>query len=153
LEYVVYTAPTNLSNRVGSIDTKALSTAWVRVSTASIAAVHATRRRLVIISPRVLGALSSTKPYLIGIPLTLGIPALGVFAGLKLAHDPHFANGNTPLVDAIVGAGLALLSAFFTAVRWFGLLGALAIAGFVLLAILLLCARLIGANVLALFRR
>jgi hypothetical protein len=32
-------------------------------------------------------------------------------------------------------------------------LGALAIWGFVMLAIFLLCARLVGANVLALFRR
>ena len=52
-----------------------------------------------------------------------------------------------------MNAALFLLTVFFTGVNRIGLLGALAIAGFVLLAIFLLCARLIGANVLALFRR
>jgi hypothetical protein len=150
---VVYTAPTDLSNRPGSIDTKALSTAWTRVSGASMTAVNAARRGIVSISPHALRVLSSTGAYLIGIPLAIAVPALGIFAGLKLAQDPRFAGGNSPLIDAVVSMGLVLLSAFFMFVRWFGLLGALALTGFVVLAIFLLCAWLIGANVLALFRR
>ena len=150
---MVYTAPTDLSNRVGSIDTKALSTAWTRVSAASVSAANAIHRRAAKISPRTFKVMSSTESYLIGIPLTVAVPALGIFLGLKLSHDPRFASGNSPLIDAVVNAALLLLSAFFTAVRWFGLLGAIAIAAFLVLAIFLLCARLIGANVLALFRR
>ena len=98
-------------------------------------------------------AISSTKAYLIGIPLTIAIPVAGVFLGLRLAHDPRFANSKSPLVDVVVFAGFFLISVFFTCVRWFGLLGAIAIAVFVVLAIFLLVARLVGANVLALFRR
>jgi hypothetical protein len=116
-------------------------------------AVNAARRGIVSISPHALRVLSSTGAYLIGIPLAIAVPALGIFAGLKLAQDPRFAGGNSPLIDAVVSMGLVLLSAFFMFVRWFGLLGALALTGFVVLAIFLLCAWLIGANVLALFRR
>jgi hypothetical protein len=97
-------------------------------------------------------ATSSSKAYLIGIPLTLAIPIAGVFLGLRLAHNPRFADKG-PVLEPVVAAGFFLLSAFFTCVRWFGLLGALAIWGFVVLAIFLLCARLVGANVLALFRK
>ena len=70
---------------------------------------------------------------------------------MRLAQNPVLDQG--PVVGAVVNAALFLLTVFFTGVNRIGLLGALAIAGFVLLAIFLLCARLIGANVLALFRR
>lgn len=43
---------------------------------------------------------------------------------MRLAHNPRFANDKSPLVDGVVGAGFFLLSAFFTCVRWFGILGA-----------------------------
>jgi asparagine N-glycosylation enzyme membrane subunit Stt3 len=103
-----------LGNRLGT-----------RFETASIIAISAVHRRVVVAAPRALRAISSTKAYLIGIPLTLAIPVAG---------------------------GFLLLTALFTTVRWFGLLGAIAIT-FLVLAILLLCARLVGASVLALFRR
>jgi hypothetical protein len=135
------------------MDTKAISAAWSRFEAASIVAINAVYRRAVVFVPRVLGAFSSTKAYLIGIPLTIAVPVAGVFLGLKLAHNPRFANDKGPMLDAIVGAGFFLLSAFFTGVRWLGPLGAVAIAAFIGLAIFLLCARLIGASVLALFRR
>jgi hypothetical protein len=142
-----------LSNRVGSFDTKALTAAWSRFETVAIAVINALYRRAIVIAPRALRILSSTKLYLVGIPLALGIPAAGVFLGLKLAHNPLFANDKSPLVDAFVGVGFFLVGAFFKSVRWLGLLGAVAIAVFLGLTIVLLCARLIGANVLALFKR
>lgn len=135
------------------MDTKAISAAWSRFETASIGAINAVHRRVIVVGPRAFRAIASTKAYLIGIPLTLAIPVAGVFLGLRLAHNPRFANDKSPLVGGVVAAGFFLLSAFFTCVRWFGLLGALAITAFLVLAILLLCARLVGANVLALFRR
>jgi hypothetical protein len=104
-----------LGNRLGT-----------RFETASIIAINAVHRRVVVAAPRALRAISSTRAYLIGIPLTLAIPVAG---------------------------GFFLLTAFFTAVRWFGLLRAIAITIFLVLATFLLCARMVGANVLALFRR
>jgi len=135
------------------MNTKAVSAAWSRFEAASIAVINAIHRRVAVFAPHLLGALSSTKAYLIGIPLTVAVPVAGVFLGLKLAHNPRFANDKGPLIDAVVGAGFFLVSAFFTGVRWLGPLGAVAIAAFIGLAIFLLCARLIGASVLALFRR
>ena len=112
------------------------------METASIIAISSVHRRF-----------RAAAPWIIGIPLTLAIPIAGVFLGLRLADNPRFAAGRGPLIDTAVAAGFFLLTAFFTCVRWFGILGALAIWGFVVLAIFLLCARLVGANVLALFRR
>jgi hypothetical protein len=140
-----------LSNPVGNTDTKTLSAAWSRFETASIIGINAIHRRVVFFAPRARRVISSMPAYLIGIPLMLAIPAAGVFLGLRLAHTPRFANH--ALVDSVVNAAFFLLTAFFAAVRWFGLLGAIAIAGFVVLAIFFLCARLVGANVLAIFRR
>ena len=138
---------------MGGIDTKTISTAWTRVAAAVIAAVNAAHRRILVIAPHVLRAVSSIKAYLIGIPLAIAIPALGIFVGLRLAKNPQLVNDKSPVVGAVVNAALFLLTVFFTGVKRFGLLGTLAIAGFILLAIFLLCARLIGANVLAVFRR
>jgi hypothetical protein len=135
------------------LDRKAITAAWSRFEAASIVVMNALGRRLIVVAPRAVKSLSRTKSYLIGIPLTLAIPAAGVFLGLKLANNPRLANDKSPVVSAVVAAGFFLLGAFFTGVRWFGLLGAVAIAGFVALTIFLLCARLIGVNVLALFRR
>jgi hypothetical protein len=142
-----------LSNGARRRNTNAITAAWSRFETASIVAINAVHRRVTYVAPRALRAISSTKAYLIGIPLTIAIPVAGVFLGLRLAHDPRFANSKSPLVDVVVFAGFFLISVFFTCVRWFGLLGAIAIAVFVVLAIFLLVARLVGANVLALFRR
>ena len=133
--------------------TKAIGTAWSRFETASIVAINAVHRRVMVVARVASRGTSSTKAYLIGIPLTLAIPIAGVFVGLRLAHNPRFAADKGPVLEPVVAAGFFLLAAFFTCVRWFGLLGALAIWGFVMLAIFLLCARLVGANVLALFRR
>ena len=90
---------------------------------------------------------------MIGIPLALAVPALGILVGLRLAKNPQFVNAKSPVVEAVVSAALFLLTVFFTGVKRFGLLGTLAITGFILLAVFLLCARLIGANGLAVFRR
>ncbi len=135
------------------MNTKAIGAAWSRLETASIVTINSVHRRFRAVAPWTFRSISSTKAYLIGIPLTLAIPIAGVFLGLRLAHNPRFAAARGPLIDAVVAAGFFLLTAFFTCVRWFGILGALAIWGFVGLAIFLLCARLVGANVLALFRR
>lgn len=135
------------------MDTKAISAAWSRFETASIVAINAAYRRVKVVAPRALRAVASTKAYLIGIPLTIAIPVAGVFLGFKLAHDPRFAGDKSPLVEGGMAAGFFLITAFFTGVRWFGLLGAIAIAAFLVLALFLLCARLVGANFLALFRR
>jgi hypothetical protein len=142
-----------LSNRVSNLNTKAISAAWSRFETASIAAINAVHRRVVVYAPRAFRAILSAKAYLIGIPLTIAIPVAGVFLGLRLAHDSRFANTKSPVVEAVVAAGFFLVSVFFTFVRWFGPLGAIAIAVFVALAIFLLVARLVGANVVILFRR
>ena len=132
------------------MDTKAIR---ARLETASIVAINSVHRRFMVVARLAFRAISSTKAYLIGIPLTLAIPIAGVFLGLRLAHNPRLAPDNGPLIETAVAAGFFLLAAFFTLVRWFGILGALAIWGFVGLAIFLLCARLVGANVLAVFRR
>jgi hypothetical protein len=110
-------------------------------------------RRLVVIRSRPVRVLSSLKPYLIGIPLMIAIPAAGVFAGLRLAHSSRFGAGASALVDPIVAAGFFLLAAFFTGVRSFGLLATIWIAAFLLLAIFLLGAWLIGSLVVAVLRR
>jgi hypothetical protein len=135
------------------MNTKAISAAWSRFETAWIVAINAVHRRVTFLAPRAFRAIASTKAYLIGIPLTIAIPVAGVFLGLRLAHDPRIANSKSPLVDIVVAGGFFLISVFFTCVRWFGLLGAIAIAVFVVFAIFLLVARLVGANVLALFGR
>ena len=150
---MIYTLRNTLGNRVGSFDTKAISEAWSRFEKASVVAINAAHRRFTVLAPRVWRVIASTKAYWIGIPLTLAIPVAGVFLGLKLAHDPRFASAKSPLVEAGVSASFFLLTAFFTGVRWIGLLGTIAVAGFLLLAIFLLCARLVGANVITVFRR
>ena len=72
------------------------------------------------------------------------IPAAGIVAGLRIAHDPKFAGAKTPMLDPLINAGFVVVGAFFTAVRTFGLLAAIGIAGFLGLAIFLLCAKLLG---------
>jgi predicted phage tail protein len=83
----------------------------------------------------------------------IAIPAAGIFAGLRLAHNPGFAGGKSALVDPIVAAGFFLLAAFFTGIQWFGLLATIWIAAFLLLAIFLFGAWLIGSLVIAMLRR
>jgi hypothetical protein len=118
---------------------------WSRFTTRSIRAINAVHRRTLILSRLAPRVLSSAAPYLIGIPLMLAVPAGGIFLGLRLAHDPKFAAGKASLVDPLINAGFFLVGAFFTAVRAFGLLAAIGIAGFLVLAIFLLCAKLVGA--------
>jgi hypothetical protein len=128
-----YTPLTDVSNRSGGIQTKAIIT------------INSLHRRAKLISRHAPRVLASAAPYVIGIPLMLAIPAAGIFAGLRLAHDPKFAADKTPLVEPLITAGFFVVGAFFTAVRAFGLLAAIGIAGFLVLAIFLLCAKLVGA--------
>jgi hypothetical protein len=124
-----------------------------RAATTAIVAINAVHRRIVVVRSRPIRILSSLKPYLIGIPLMIAIPAAGVLAGLRLAHSSRFGGSASALVDPIVAAGFFLLAAFFTGVRSFGLLATIWIATFVLLAIFLLGAWLIGSLVVAALRR
>jgi hypothetical protein len=116
-----------------------------RLTDPSIRAINAAHRRALLISRRTRRILASAAPYLIGIPLMLAIPAAGVFVGLRLAHDPKFAADKAPLVDPLITGGFYLVGAFFTAVQRFGLLATLGMVGFLVLAIFLLCAKLVGA--------
>jgi hypothetical protein len=88
--------------------------------------------------------LASAAPYLIGIPLMVAIPAAGILAGLRIAHDPKFARAKTPMLDPLINAGFLVMGAFFTAVQKIGLLAAIGIAAVLGLAIFLLCAKLLG---------
>jgi CDP-diglyceride synthetase len=124
-----------------------------RLVTMAIVAINAVHQRIVVVQRRPMRMLSALKAYLIGIPLVVAIPAVGVFVGLRLAHNPRFTSGNSTLADPIVGASFFVLTAFFTCVRWFGLLAALGIATFILLSIVLLCAWVIGSLAIAAVRR
>jgi len=102
------------------------------------------KRRTQVIAGRAFQIASSTKAYLIGVPLTLAIAAGGIFLGSRLSHNPSFANDNSPWLQALVAASLFLLTAFFTGVQRLGLLAALGVAAVLVLAILLICGRLVG---------
>lgn len=124
-----------------------------RVATTAIVAINAVHRRLVAVRTRPFRFLSSLKPYLIGVPFMIAIPAAGVLAGLRLAHSLRFAGATKALVDPIVSAGFFLLTTFFTGVQSFGLLATIWITAFLILAIFLLGAWLIGTLVIAALRR
>jgi len=125
---------------------------WSGLTTRSIRAINSAHRRTLIISRHARRFLVSATPYLIGIPLMVAIPAGGIVLGLRIAHDPKFAADKTPIVDPLITAGFFLVGAFFTAVKAFGLLAAIGIAGFLVLAIFLLCAKLVGALAIAAVR-
>jgi hypothetical protein len=118
---------------------------WSRLTTRSIRAINAVHRRALILKRQAPRALSSAAPYAIGIPLMVAVPAGGILLGLRLAHDPKFAAGKGPLIDPLITAGFFVVGVFFSAVRMFGFLPALGIATFMVLAVFLLCARLVGA--------
>jgi len=118
---------------------------WSRITRRVIIVINAVHRPVLATSRHAPRVLASTAPYVIGIPLMLAVPAAGVYAGLRLSHDPKFASGKPPLVDPLITAGFLLAGAFFTAVREFGLLAAIGVATFLAVAIFLLCAKLVGA--------
>ncbi len=110
------------------------------------------KRRALVTAGRVFKIVSSTKVYLIGIPLTLAIAAGGIVLGSRLSHDPRFANDNSPWLQGLVDAGLFVLTAFFTGVQRLGLLATLGVAAVLVLAILLICGRLVGTLLITAIR-
>jgi hypothetical protein len=109
-------------------------------------------RRAQVIAGRAFKIASSTNAYLIGVPLTLAVAAGGIFLGSRLSHNPRFASDNSPLLQALVDAGLFLLTAFFMGVQRLGLLAALGVAAVLVLAILLICGRLVGTLLITAIR-
>ncbi len=101
---------------------------------------------------RALVIASSMKAYLIGVPLTLAIAAGGIVLGSRLSRNPSFANDSSPWLQALVDAGLFLLTAFFLGVQRLGLLAALGVAAVLMLAILLICGRIVGTLLITAIR-